>query len=237
MNHIYDLSVIIPVYNEAKAIGKTIDEMYGKIISHFPGKVEVVVAEDGSTDGTKEILAKLQQERKFRLISGVERKGYNRALKDALALAQGKYVFLSDSGGGHEMSDFFKLYEHTRQYSIVSGYKKQRQDPLHRIILSRVYNLYASLLFGHRFYDIDCGFKIYQKNALDAVLPQVHTLRECITTEIVLRVFRNGGTIKEVPITHYQRPIDGPVRTFSLQKIPTLVLGLFVDLVKLRREI
>src|SRR3989344_37832 len=133
----YDLSIIVPVYNEVKVIGRTLDNIYTKIIASFPGKTEVVVAEDGSTDGTKEILAQMQKEKKFRLVSGVERKGYNRALKDALGLAQGKYIFLSDSGGGHEMSDFFKLYEHAQNYSIVSGYKKKRHDPFHRILLSR----------------------------------------------------------------------------------------------------
>ena len=233
----YDLSIIVPAYNEAKSIPRVLDEIYNKIIASFPGTAEVVIVEDGSTDGTKEILMQLQKERKFRLVTGVERKGYNRALKDALSLAQGTYVFLSDSGGGHEMSDFFKLYQYAQYYSIVSGYKKKRHDPFHRILLSRVYNLYISALFAHRFYDIDCGFKIYHKAALDQVLPQVHTLQECITTEIVLRIYKQGGNIKEVPITHYARKLEGPARTFSMKKIPVLVSRLFLDLIKLRKEI
>ncbi len=236
-NYSYDLSIIIPVYNEVNSIGKVIEDIYDKIIKEFPKKAEVVIAEDGSIDGTKEFLAKLQVEKKFRLISGKERKGYNLALKDALALTQGKYVFMCDSGGAHEIGDFMKMYQYVNDYSIVSGFKKKRGDPLYRIILSKIYNAYVSILFVHKFYDIDSGFKIYRKEALDQVLPGVKVLKECISTEIVLRIFQNGGKIKEVPVIHYKRNFGGPAKTFSYKKLPKIVIRLFIDLLKLRSKI
>lgn len=233
----YDLSVIVPVHNEAGSIEKVLRDISGKILSQFPGTAEVVVAEDGSTDGTKELLACLQPELGFRLVSGNERKGYNRALKDALSLARGKHVFLSDSGGGHEMSDFLLMYPFATEFEVVSGFKKERKDPAHRIVLSRMYNRFVSLLFRHIFYDIDSGFKMYQKEALDQVLAQVGTLQECISTEIVLRMFHNGCKVKEIPVTHYQRNFVGPAKTFTYRKLPRIVGRLFWDLLKLRKEL
>ncbi|HLD00874.1 MAG TPA: glycosyltransferase family 2 protein [Candidatus Nanoarchaeia archaeon] len=237
MDQQYELSVILPVYNEAKSIQKVITEVYEKVLNNFSGPAELVVAEDGSTDGTKEILSQLQAEKGFRLVSGKDRKGYNRALKDALALAQGKYVFLCDTGGAHEMGDFMKLYAHIKDNGVVSGFKKERGDPMHRIVLSRIYNLYVSLLFGHRFYDIDSGFKLYQKKILDQILSEVNVLKECISTEILLRIHRKGHKITEVPVIHYKRNFDGPAKTFSYKKIPKIVSQLFLDLWKLRVRI
>ncbi len=235
MEQNYDLSIVLPVYNEVKAIGKVIPEIYQKIIPVFPGTIEMVVAEDGSTDGTKELLVRLQAKFNFRLVSGVERKGYNKAVKDALTLAQGNYVFLTDAGGAHEMNDFFKLYDHIKDHSVISGFKQNRNDPWYRVALSRGYNAYISLLFKHRFYDIDSGFKIYHRKDLHQILPEVNVLRECISTEILLRLFHNGCSIKEIPIVHYERKIDGPARTFSYRKIPRLVQGLFFDVIKLKK--
>lgn len=234
-NNKCDLSIILPVYNEADIIESVIREFHNKVVKNFKGKCELVVAEDGSTDGTKSVLKKLNREIGFRLVSGNERKGYNRAVKDSLSLATGKYVFLSDSGGGHNPEDFFRMFRYLDSYDVVSGYKKNRQDPLHRILLSKVYNLYVSTLFLHRFYDVDCGFKIYKKEVLDDVLPNVNTLKECISTELIIRSYRSGYKIKEIPIIHYKR--NGSQRTFSYTKLPKIVTGLFIDVLRLRWEL
>jgi len=236
MSEKYDLSIILPVYNEAKTIEKVIVDFNDKVVKKFKGKSELVVAEDGSTDGTKEVLKKLNKKINFRLVSGKERKGYTRAVKDALMLAQGKYIFLSDTGGGHEPADFFKLFKYVDRYDIVSGYKKQRQDPLYRIILSRVYNLYVSLLFLHRFYDVDSGFKIYKKKVVQDVLPNVRVLKECVSTELLLRSYSRGYKIKEVPVLHYKRDTS-EARTFTYKKLSKIVMNLIIDMLRLRMKI
>jgi len=232
----YDLSIILPVYNEAKVIERVVKDFDNKVIRKFKGKAELVVAEDGSSDGTKEILKKLNKKIRFRLVLGNERKGYNRAIKDALVLAQGKYIFMSDSGGGHEPEDFFKMFNYIDKYEIVSGHKEYRKDPLYRVILSKVYNAYISLLFLHRFYDVDCGFKIYKKEVLDKVLPEVNVLKECISTEILLRAYRKGYKIKEVHVTHHKREVSQQ-RTFTYTKLYKIAANLFIDILKLRLKI
>lgn len=232
----YDLSITIPVYNEAKVIEKVVTDMHDKVVKQFKGTYELVVLEDGSVDGTKEVLKNLNKKIKFRSVSGVERKGYNRAVKDALSVAQGRYVFISDSGGSHEPTDFFRMFKYLNEYDIISGYKKNRQDSMYRKILSKIFNSYISLLFFHRFYDIDCGFKIYKKKVLDDILPETKILKDCISTEIMLRAYKKGYKIKEIPVIHYKRNLE-EVKTFSFKKLPKIVSNLFLDILKLRLKL
>jgi dolichol-phosphate mannosyltransferase len=123
-----------------------------------------------------------------------------------------------------------------KNYDVVSGIKKQRKDPWQRIVMSKVYNAYISVLFLHRFRDIDAGFKIYKRKVLDAVLPECTLFKECISTEILLRTVTKGFKIKEIPVTHLEREILAQ-RTFSFKKLPKLVGGIFVDVLKLRFKV
>jgi dolichol-phosphate mannosyltransferase len=230
------LSIILPVYNEEKVIAKVIADLYEQVVQVYDGKAEIIVAEDGSTDNTKQVLADVHKKIPFVLVSGVERKGYNKANKDALALAKSDLVFLSDAGGGHDPQDFFRMLPYLKNYDVVSGIKKQRKDPWQRIVMSKVYNAYISVLFLHRFRDIDAGFKIYKRKVLDAVLPECTLFKECISTEILLRTVTKGFKIKEIPVTHLEREILAQ-RTFSFKKLPKLVGGIFVDVLKLRFKV
>jgi len=92
------VSVVIPVYNEGDVIEKVVRDFYAKVVSKVPGS-ELIVAEDGSTDNTKAILGRLAEELPIRLVSSDERKGYTRAVKDALKLPRFDLVFFSDSDG------------------------------------------------------------------------------------------------------------------------------------------
>jgi len=229
------VSLVLPVYNEAGVIEKVLKEYYEEVIKKVQGS-ELVVAEDGSTDGTKEILARVSEEIPIRLISGKERKGYVRALKDASKLPKNEIVFFSDSGGGHDPKDFFKLYRYIDDYDIVMGYKSPRQDAWYRIVLSKGYNTLIGLLFGAWYKDIDCGFRLIRKECLDDVMPKVHTLTQCIASEFVIRAKKKGYRIKEVPITHKKRDIK-EIKTFSPKKIPKIVWEMFSGLIRLRVEL
>ena len=95
------VSVIINVFNEAGTIEREIRGVRPKSCGKLPGS-ELIVAEDGSTDGTKEILARLKSELGIIHSTSAERKGYARAFRDAVALAKNPFVFFSDTGGKRE---------------------------------------------------------------------------------------------------------------------------------------
>lgn len=233
-NKVFDkkITTIILVHNEARFIEATISDFYNKVIKKIPGS-EFIVAEDGSTDGTKEILISLNKKIPFILVTGKERKGYERAFKDTMRLAKNELVFFSDSDGQHEPSDFFKLADEIDTNDIVSGYKFRRQDPFHRIAMSKVYNLIFSLLFGLKTRDINSGFKLIRKEVIDKVLDETTNLRFCVMSEFVLRAYLAGYKIKEVPVNHYVRRF-GTSNIFKPTKIPFIVFGVIKGLLKIK---
>ncbi len=225
----------MPVYNEAKIIEKVVREYYSKLIRKLPGS-EFIIAEDGSTDGTKTVLKRLGKEFPLRLVMGEERKGYPKGIRDALKLPKNDIVLFSDSDGQHDPKDFFKLLEYADDYDIIIGHKRPRRDPFHRLVLSRGYNALVTLIFGLSFKDVDSGFRIIKKKVLDDVLHDSTTLPECTNSEITIRAAKKGYRIIEVPVTHYPRP-TGETKSFNFTKLPQAVYALFKGLLKLKSEI
>jgi len=223
-----NLSIVVPVYNEAGVIEDVIKNIYKKVVSKIPN-TELIIAEDGSIDGTKQILKKLRSELSFTLVTTDARKGYTKAFKDALSIAKTELVFFSDSDGQHDPSDIFRLLEQINDADIVSGYKFPRRDPVHRIIISKGYNFLIYILFGLRTKDIDSGFKLIKRNVLDNVLKDVVRLKYCVMSEFMIKAHLSGYKIKEIPVNHYPRK-SGKTSIFSPTKLPFIILGLIKSL-------
>ena len=129
------VSVIINIYNEVGTIEKEILNIHNKILSKLPGS-ELIIAEDGSTDGTKEIILKYIHDWEVIHSTGAQRKGYARALKDAMKIAKNPYIFFSDTGSKFDFDDFWKLYGIRNKYSLVIGIRSKRSDQLYRRLLT-----------------------------------------------------------------------------------------------------
>jgi len=228
------VSIVMPVYNEAVNIAGTVSSYYDAIVKRT-SLFEMIIAEDGSSDGTDRILEELNKKIPFRLVSQREKKGYTQAVKDALCLSKYDLVFFSDSDGQHDPEDFFKLLEEIEENDIVIGYKFPRHDPFNRIFFSRVYNLIVNILFGLRFRDIDSGFRIIKKRVIEDILFDVKTLKYCVSSEFVIRAHQKGYRIKEVPIKHMQRQC-GKTSIFTINNLPEIIFSLIVGLIKLRME-
>ena len=231
---IKELSIIMPVYNEATSIAQVIRQYYEQIILKRPN-IKLIIAEDGSQDGTKEILQELRKEMVFELISGEGRKGYTKAFKDALASADTEWVFFSDSDGQHDPQDILRMMEESYGVDIVSGCKSPRRDPWHRVFIANVYNLLIRIMFGLNIKDVDSGFKLIRKNVIENILPQVHLMKYCVMSEFIIRSYLAGYKIKEVPVTHYSRA-SGETNIFHLNKLPGIILGLIGNLRDIKKE-
>lgn len=129
VHNIPEVSLLLPVHNEAETIEKTITEFYAEIGTKIP--LEIIVAEDGSTDGTKDILRRLNKRIPMKLVLGEQRKGYMRGVKDGLRQVTTDYVFFVDSDGQHKASDFWKLYRMKGDYDLIVG--KKSKEVIRRI--------------------------------------------------------------------------------------------------------
>lgn len=235
-----ELSVVLPVYNESSIIRGVVLGFYREIISKFRGSSELIVAEDGSNDGTKEILLALARELpKMRLIMGERKKGYLRAAKDALLISGGRVVLFSDSDGQHDPRDFWRLYPHIGANDIVSGRRAERSDPLHRRALSTGFNSLVSLMFGVAgVRDFNSGFKLMRSPVIDGVVRKVRYLKYGFSTELLIRAASEGFRIAEVPVRHRGRGhVQGRGAQFAPAKLPGAIANQVSGLFELKREL
>jgi glycosyltransferase involved in cell wall biosynthesis len=156
------VSIIITVFNESGTIEKEILNIHRKILSKLPGS-ELIIAEDGSTDGTREIILKYVRDLGVIHSPGEQRKGYAKALKDAVKIAKNPYIFFSDAGSKFDFDDFWKLYGIHDKYSLVIGVRSKRSDQWYRRFLTLAYNFILKKYFNVYLKDSDSGFRIYKR--------------------------------------------------------------------------
>lgn len=229
------LSVVIPVHNEVDVIEQVVRGFHEAVIQKLKG-AELVVAEDGSTDGTKELLARLSKELGFRLIAGPVRKGYLKGLQDALMAARGECVFYCDSDATHDPKDFWLLWERRADADIIAGVKRDRKDPAYRRIASWFYNRYISLKFGFRVRDSNAGFKLLRRPVVDGIVPHVKHLRLGFSTELLLRANGAGYKLLQVPVQHFVRPGGNPDQ-FPVRRMPKIAWQTYRGLRRVKRDI
>ena len=228
------LSLVLPVYNEVKSIGPIINELCYEIGSKV--RMEIIVSEGGSTDGTKEALIKLSQSIPMKPVLQEEKGGYMRDVKDGLRQADTDYVLFIDSDGQYVASDFWKLYEKRDNYDMIIGYKIKRADPPHRIFLSKVFHTMVKALFKLPLHDPDCGYRIIKKRVIDSVVEEVEFLEYSFWTEFTIRASKKGFKLLEVPIQHRRR-LSGGTKLYTPGKLLKIIVLQLMGLFKLWKEL
>lgn len=226
------VSMVMLVYNEAEIIEDVIRDYWEKVFVKLED-AEFIIAEDGSKDGTKEILARLAEEMPLKLVSGMERKGYVKAYRDAMALPQKELIFMTDSSGKHDPNDFWDMYPYSDKYDVISGYKKERKDPFYRIMMTKGFNFIVNAYFDVRINDIDSGFKIINRVAIQDILRDEWIVKDLISFEIVIRMIKKDYSFIEVPVSHQARK-NGSSRGLPLKKIPKAIMGVLLSFPKIR---
>jgi glycosyltransferase involved in cell wall biosynthesis len=230
-----EVAVLLPVYNEFDIIERVVLEIYDVIGSRMP--LEIVISEDGSTDGTKDVIRRLSEIYPLKAILSPMRKGYARGIIDGLNFVESSYVLVTDSDGQHDPRDFWKLWELRREYDIVSGWRVKRADPLHRKIMSRTFQFMARKVFNlPDFKDITAPFKLMRAEVAKEIAGECKYMRESFWTEFTIRAYKKGYRIGEVPVTHRPR-LDGTTRVYKPSKIPRIAITQLHALIKLRREL
>ncbi len=215
------LGVLMPVYNEAESIRSVILNFYDEIAQKLP--ITMTVAEDGSDDGTREILSSLKNELPISLFSDPRRKGYAKAAADALKKTSNEWVFFSDSDGQYFPSDFWRLWENRNGYDMIIGRKLQRSDGIYRTVLANGFHGIANNMFGLELNDSDCGYRLIHKRLIDSIINEVKFLKYSFWSEFTIRACLKGFKVREVPIHHAGRN-QGNTRIYKPSKIPLIIL-------------
>ena len=228
------ISLVFPVYNESFLIESTLRNYIGELSGRVQD-LEVIVAEDGSTDDTKSVLERLEGDLPIRLFMSDKRKGYLRAVADAVSHATKEWVFIVDSDYQFAAIDFWRLEPYRKDYDIVLGMKSPRKDAWYRTFLSWGQNLILRRVFGVPYRDMDTGFRLVRNKVIQDVAPDVKLL-SFFTAEFVVRAHCKGYRITEVGVPHYQRKI-GSTQIFFISNLFVICLQQLVAIWRLKKEL
>ena len=230
------VDLVIPVHNEAESITATLREFH-EVTEKAGVPIRFVVCEDGSSDGTADVVAKLEGELPLQLVTSSERKGYSRAVLDGLAEAKAEYVGFMDGDGQYDPADFVTLYEHRDDADVVIGYRNPRKDHPVRKAMSGAFRLVYERLFPVRLSDPSSPFGIAKREPLQAALPaSAGVLPQGFWWEFYARVEASGLSLKEMPVTHRVRAA-GETQVYRPTKVPGIASVHLRGLVSLRREL
>ncbi|PWH06213.1 glycosyl transferase [Brachybacterium endophyticum] len=207
------LDVVVPVLDERHTIEACVRRLDRRLRGTFPYPYRITVADNGSTDGTREIAAGLERELLGRVRAvHLDQKGRGRALKatwlhsDALVLAymdvdlstdlDGLWPLVAPLMSGH--SDLAIGTRLNRSSRVVRGTKRE--------VISRCYNAGLSVALGAGFTDAQCGFKAIRADVARELLPLVEDPRWFFDTELLVLAERCGLRIHEVPVDWYDDP-------------------------------
>jgi glycosyltransferase involved in cell wall biosynthesis len=212
------LSVFFPAYNDAPSLTGLLEKTFA-VLEAYVADYEVIVVNDGSRDGTAQVLEelRLRYAPRMRVVTHEQNRGYGGALRSGFAAAKKDWIFYTDGDGQYNPGELTRLLELVRpDTGLVNGYKLERHDPAHRIWIGSTYNFCARLLFHIRIRDIDCDFRLIRRDLLDRI--HLTSTSGTICVELVRKIELTGCGVVEVGVHHYPR-LHGRSQFFRIQSL------------------
>jgi glycosyltransferase involved in cell wall biosynthesis len=211
------LSVFFPAYNDSGTIASMVIRAV-KAASELTPDFEVIIVDDGSADSTADIADELA--RKYPQVRAVHHpinRDYGAALQTGFRSATKELIFYTDGDAQYDPSELTVLWSQmTADCDLVNGYKISRADPLHRIVIGRVYHYIVSLLFGLKLRDVDCDFRLMRRTIFERI--NLEKTSGIICVEMMKKIQDAGFRIAEVPVHHYHRAF-GRSQFFNFRRL------------------
>lgn len=211
------ISVFFPAFND----GGTIPSMVLTALMtlrELTDDYEVIVVNDGSADYTAGVLEELASRYpELCVIHHKQNRGYGGALRTGFGSASKDLIFYTDGDAQYDPREMTRLYEvWGDDVDFVNGYKISRSDPLHRILIGRLYHWTVKLAFGLRLRDVDCDFRLMRRTIFETV--RLKSDSGVICVELMKKVQDAGFSIVEVPVHHFHRAY-GRSQFFNFRRI------------------
>ncbi len=197
--------MVLPAYNEAERIENTVEKT-ASALRNLTSSFEIIIAEDGSTDGTDRICEALSKKYDFVVhLHSDERLGRGRALSRAFAVSRGEILGYIDVDLATNMKHLKELIQYIREgYDVATGSRmlpnSNVRRPFKRKIASKAFNFLTRKLLGSTLYDHQCGFKSFRRASLFAILHEVKDTHWFWDTEVLVRAQHAGFKVKEFPV-------------------------------------
>jgi len=201
------VSLVFPAYNEADSLEIAVDKVT-YALDEFTRSYEIIIAEDGSTDGTDKLAALLAQKNPFvKHIHRDKRLGRGAALKNAFKQSRNEVLVYMDLDLATDLEQLKPLVEavESEGYDFATGSRMLPESNVARTgtrnIASKTYNFMVRTFLGSKVKDHQCGFKAFRRGPLMQLLDEVEADHWFWDTEILVRAYRRGYKIKEIPVS------------------------------------
>jgi glycosyltransferase involved in cell wall biosynthesis len=224
------VSIVLPAYNEEPNVEQAVAEVNATAERLF-GEHEIVLVDDGSSDGTKAVAEALAaRDARLRVICHSRNRGYGEALRTGFLASRLDYVFFTDADLQFDVDELEKFLPYAGTVDVVAGYRINRQDKLSRRLNAYAWNALVRVLFYVPVRDIDCAFKLFDRRALSEI--DIESVGAMVNTELMVKLGRAGASVVEVGVHHRPRRA-GEARGAS----PRVILRAVTELLRMRRRL
>lgn len=226
------ISAFFPAYNDAGTIPSMVITVL-LTLRELTDDYEVIVINDGSKDHTAQVLDELARiyPDEVRVIHHVKNRGYGGALRSGFAAARKEWIFYTDGDAQYDPRELKDLAAQAGDHvDFINGWKIERNDPLHRIIIGRLYQYFVKFTFGLRLKDVDCDFRLMRRSIFDKV--QLESDSGVICVELMKKVQDAGFRLTEIPVHHFHRAY-GRSQFFNFRRLARVA----IDLTRLWRRL
>ncbi|MBU1203791.1 MAG: glycosyltransferase family 2 protein [Nanoarchaeota archaeon] len=206
------LSIIIPTWNEEKRLPPTLESYLNFFIPIYGNNLEIIIMPNNCQDKTVEIIQKFQEKHPQIKYKYLTRPGKGNAVIEGLKLAQGDLIGFVDADNSTRPKEFYDLVQSIKSHDAtiasrwIKGAKINIKQPLKRRIASRGFNFLVRTLFGLQLTDTQCGAKLFKKQAIKHILPELGITEWGFDIDILYQLKRAGYKIREIPTTWYDSP-------------------------------
>ena len=230
------ITVAMPAYNEAENIEAMVEDVI-QMMDPLADDYEVIVVDDGSRDGTAQVVKSLEQRYpQVRLVQHEVNQGYGAAVFSGLTNASKELVFFTDSDRQFDLQEIHKLLDLIDQADLIVGYRAPRRDPFMRKLNGWGWSALVTLLFGYTARDIDCAFKLMHRTVIERLKHKVASRGATFSAEFLIRAKRDGFRIREVPLRGHRPRVAGSQTGARLDVITRAFKELFHLRLTLWRE-
>lgn len=211
------ISVFFPAYNDAGTIASMV-VLADRTLRRLTDDYEIIAVNDGSRDHTAQVLSELESVYpRFRVVHHPTNLGYGSAIRTGLNSATKELVFYTDGDAQYDVRELELLLPLMKDdVDIVNGFKIDRSDPLHRIIIGKIYCWTVKIAFGIRIKDVDCDFRLIRRSCCERV--KLYSTSGTICVEMI-KTFQDAGfRFAESPVHHFHRAY-GKSQFFNFRRL------------------
>lgn len=217
------LSVVIPSYNELKNINRQVLDQVLSYLKKQNYEWEVLLSDDGSTDGTTQKLHEFaKKDKRVKVVENIHA-GKGPTVQSGMLKAEGEWILFTDFDQSTPLSEIEKLFAFQKTHQVIIGSReitgaRRDKEPLHRHIMGKGFNILVQTLAIPGIYDTQCGFKLFRRDACQEIFSKLvvygrskerhDAFTGAFDVEALFLARKNGYKVQEVPIVWHHNETD-----------------------------